>query len=892
MNGHEPSANILVVDDSLLSQHILKNLLTNAGYGIHLESAPLDGLAFAQENLPDLILLDIQMPGSDGYEICERLKADERTRDIPVIFISVLNDLDERVRGFQVGGVDYITKPFQQEEVLARINTHINLRQAWSRLERQNWELQREIAARQKTEKALRQNRALLNVAGKMAKVGGWELIAATHEITWTEQTYHIHEVPLDYKPSLQGAINFYHPQDRAKLSHAIDRALEKGEPYDMEIRFITAKGRQIWTRSICVPVLTDGKATKLQGAFQDITQRKQDETALRMEHERFVVIMDSLDALVYVTDLKTHELLFMNAAFRKIVGDRVGEACWRVLQTGQTEPCAFCTNDKLVDVHGQPTGLYIWEFQNTLNGQWYHCRDRAIRWPDGRLARLEIATNITVRKQAEMELLKAKEKAEVASRAKSEFLANMTHELRTPLNAILGFSQILAKSPNLDPDEKSNVEVIKTSGEHLLNMINDVLDMSKIEAGRMLINKSVFDLYGLLDDLKTMFFLKASEKNLDLVFERHASVPRYLNTDENKLRQILLNLLANAIKYTHDGGVIMRVRRMPDAYIQKSPMKSRNIYLAFEIEDTGEGIAADKHHNIFNAFVQAGASRGGTGLGLSISKQFVRLMGGDLRVQSEVGQGSVFKFTIQAEKADNSEIKADPTEKRVIALAPNQPRRRVLIADHTPSNRSLLLKMLALRGLELRECENGPQAVSLWETWRPHLIFMDMDMPNKSGYHAASQIKQSEKGRDVKIIGLTASALDTDPHDAVSAKCDDFLMKPIREKDIFNLLSKHLGLVFVHESVEATEPKRTGGLENVLTAKRVNALPQELCLELKKAAQRTDPQASNLAIARIRECDPLLSEALADEIDKYRFDIIQNLFEKEKVCVKPKHLP
>ncbi|MCP4195879.1 MAG: response regulator, partial [Proteobacteria bacterium] len=267
---------VQIVDDKSENLKILMKILMEQDYEVRTSINGTLALKSIRANPPDLILLDIRMPGMDGFEVCGHLKADEHTRDIPVIFISALHETADKIRAFSIGGVDYVTKPFQEEEVLARVSTHLSLRKAQQRIEVQNRHLQEEIAERQRIEDTLHQSRDILNATGKMARVGGWELDAETLEMTWTEQTYRIHEVPLDHKPLLQKAINFYHPEDRDMLSHAIQRALENGEPYDMEIRFITAKGRHLWTRSICEPVLAGGKVTRLKGTFQDITDYKQ----------------------------------------------------------------------------------------------------------------------------------------------------------------------------------------------------------------------------------------------------------------------------------------------------------------------------------------------------------------------------------------------------------------------------------------------------------------------------------------------------------------------------------------------------------------------------------------------------------------------------------------
>ncbi len=333
--------------------------------------------------------------------------------------------------------------------------------------------------------------------------------------------------------------------------------------------------------------------------------------------------------------------------------------------------------------------------------------------------------------RQAE-ELKKAKSTADAANRAKSNFLAHMSHELRTPLNAILGFTQLMHRDGSLSEEHQQYLDIVSRSGKHLLKLINDVLKMSKIEAGRINLNESNLDLYRLLDTLKEMLQLKAYAKGLQLIFECDPKVPQYVRTDESKLSQVLLNLLGNAIKFTKQGQIHLRVLSVnshcPLAK-DKEPIVRENgkMTIRFEVEDTGPGIAPDELKKLFEPFEQTQTglkSIEGTGLGLPISKSFVQLMGGAIAVSSQPGVGSIFSFDIQVNPVHELVEKiSQAIGRKVISLAPRQPTYRILIAEDNPTDRLLLVKLLSNLGFDVRSAQDGQEVLAVWSHWEPHLI-------------------------------------------------------------------------------------------------------------------------------------------------------------------------
>ncbi|WP_426548704.1 ATP-binding protein [Dapis sp. BLCC M126] len=464
-----------------------------------------------------------------------------------------------------------------------------------------------------------------------------------------------------------------------------------------------------------------------------------------------------------------------------------------------------------------------------------------------------------------------AKDKAEVANEAKSSFIANMSHELRSPLNAILGFAQIMTHSQTLPKEHLENISIISRSGEHLLTLINNVLDLSKIEAGRITLNQKNFDLHRLLNDIEDMLYLKAEEKGLQLIVEHTNEVPQYICTDELKLRQVLINIINNAIKFTSQGGISLRVG-------QKYP-PSNPTRIIFEVEDTGAGIAAEELDKLFEAFTQTETGKQaqeGTGLGLPISRKFVQLMGGDIHVTSQVNKGTIFTFEIEATIVTESEVvERQIPQRRIIALEPNQPRFRILIVDDKPLNRQLLIKLLSPLGFELKQAVNGQEAIEIWDDWQPQLIWMDMRMPVMDGYEATKQIKATTKGQATAIIALTASVLEEEKVVVLSAGCDDFMRKPFREADIFNKMAEYLGVRYVYEESEIKPKEKEETVASI--EQKIRVLSEELKKQLKDGLLTGNlPELAN-TIAKISKSDNSLAEAIQKYCDGFEYEKILN---------------
>lgn len=458
-------------------------------------------------------------------------------------------------------------------------------------------------------------------------------------------------------------------------------------------------------------------------------------------------------------------------------------------------------------------------------------------------------------------ELMLSKAQAEEANRAKSVFLANMSHELRTPLNAILGFAQLLNHNTSLSEESRHHVATIRRAGQHLLALINDVLDISRVESGRSTIEKKPFDLSDMLTNIEEMILGLAQNKGLIFQIEHANDLPAYVEGDGQRIKQILINLLGNAIKYTERGSVQLRVER-------------EHGIIRFEVSDTGPGIDSVDHERIFHPFFQTaeGIAKGeGTGLGLAISREYAQMMGGSLELNSQLGFGCVFTLRLPLPEAELPVFKS--TSGRVIGLEEGQEGWRILVVDDKRDNRELVKQLLENVGFEVRTANDGRQALDLYENWQPSLIWMDMRMPVLDGYAATQQIRSLPGGERVKIVALTASAFEEDRQRVLDVGCNAMIRKPLDEDQLFEVMGDLLGVRYRYAEVLAASPL---ALELDLSS-----LPVSWLKELKEAADDLDLKKAEHIVVQLQTINPELAAALNVLVQGFRFDQIALLCSK-----------
>lgn len=1230
---------ILIVDDTKTNLRYLSLVLSAHGYDTQIAMEGSTALQLARTALPDLILLDVNLPILSGFEVCTALKADPLTQGVPVIFISALDEVLDKVQAFEVGGVDYITKPFQTGEVLARVDHHVTIQQLQRQLQAQNARLQQEMQDRQRVlqerqqvevalqtseekftkvfraspspiaittlvdgrfievnesfldltgyglpdlihrtvqdlelwvdpdrhaqmirqvhahgavrdqelelrtrsaqirsllvsiepiqfgqipaalyvasdfterkrlEQSLRdreqrlrqQNLALVNLAKKTTSrekdlslalqqitetaahtlgtdrasiwlyttsgttlqcvdlferstashTQGQELAAdryphyfqalqtdrliATHTaqqdprtqelradyldplgisalmdasiqlsgkwvgVICLERTQQAHPWTMEdqnfvssvadlvsltlesyerqraeaalqlaeeryrrifesavegiylistegyyfnLNPALAHICGYHSPDemlqqlrdpryhlyvDLKRRAQFLAAVAKQGMVQGFESQIRRQDGSIIWiSESAHVITEVEGRATLCQGMIQDITERKQIEEALRASEAQYRHLVQTANSIILRWDVGAR-IRFLNEFGQRFFGFQESEILGRSLLgtiVPDSEATRYSLQTMIADIPHHPDAYLTTEDECTLRtGErvWIRWSNKPLLDRKGRLKEiLAIGTDATQRRQTEEQLHRAKEAAEIASQAKSQFLANVSHELRTPLNIILGFTQLLSKDLAVNPEQREQINIIHRSGEQLLGLITDILELSTIEAGQIPLRPSQFDLYHLLATSEHMLQLKASAKGLKLKVERSERVPRWVEADQSKLQQILLTFVEQIILFTQvgqvslsiDGGEIQpRPERIGVDHSHPS-LDPKSQLLRVEIWSSDLKVSEAELERMFDGFVLSELGRQarlGSGLGISISGQYIALMGGRAQVvQSGSQRGLGFEIRVGVVEGHQEEPELP---RWVIGLEPNQPAYRILVVDDLWENRQLVVKVLAPLGFEVREAANGQQAIGLWESWRPHLIWMDMRMPGMDGYEATwqikarSQIPMEEEEIKPVVIAITASVTEEERLAMVGVGCDDMVAKPFADQVLLDKVAKHLGVRYVYQESRVAVAHPLGerarsrstapsGSEYALLSYSTDAedhplpdlsmLPQEWVAELRRLAIRAQGKQILAWLEQLPEAEQEVARSLSDLVHAFHFETLIDLTQSD----------
>lgn len=750
-----------------------------------------------------------------------------------------------------------------------------------------------DISDRQSALRERKRAEERLRLVLKAAKFGTWECDFSTGHLLQNDMSEIYGLAPGQTHKTYEEWKAQVHPDDRDWMQAEFDRAIQKAGEFSLEFRIVRPDETVRWTLIIGTVVhASAGQPLYAYGIAADITDRKLVEVEQKAQKDFLRQVIDVVPNNIFVKN-REGQLLVVNQASAAIHGTTVEamigkrETDFNPNFTPEQLKEFLTVNQQVMQTRQPHIDLAQVIMSATGETRWYQTIVSPLtNINDEVIGVVGATTDVTTLKQIEQALQQAKEAAEAANTAKSIFLANISHELRTPLNVILGFAQVMQRDPLLSPEQRENLQIIRRSGDHLLGLINNVLDLSKIESGRITLDESGVDLIDLVRSLEQMFAHRAEAKGLRLSVEFTADLPQYMTLDANKLRQVLINLLSNAIKFTEKGHVKLFVSGMdsrssglhtqpldPRSTDDQRQLKDRPLLLHFEVTDTGIGIAPSELETIFSAFVQTQAGKispDGTGLGLTISRRFVQLMGGDITVQSTPGQGSTFAFTVPVHQTHSAETSLTASSCQVIRLAPNQPTYRILVVDDQPENRRLLVRLLTQIGLDVREAANGQEAVMQWQHWQPHLIYMDIRMPLMNGYEATQQIRATTLDAQAPIIiALTAQASRSDRSLALSSGCNDYLSKPFQEEVLFNKMAEHLGLEYLCAMEQTTIQNEAA---QSLSPSDLYVMPSSWIAELRHAAQLCDDNGIENLIEQIPAEHAFLSKGLHQLVRSYSF--------------------
>lgn len=887
---------ILYVDDDEANLSSFR-FMFRKWYTVHTATSAEAGMELLREHDIPVVISDQRMPGTTGVEFLDQVRAE--FPDTVRMILTGYSDIEAIIEAINKCRVHYyLKKPWHEREIRAVIEggleivelQHRNLemvedlRNAKNQLEHRTADLEREVKERQRQADELRRSGERLALATRAANVGVWDWEIESNTLIWDDSLYELYSLKKeDFSGAYEAWRQTLHPDDLQRVEDEVKAALAGDQNFDTEFR-ILRRGEVAHIRGIgTVQHDESGKPVRMLGVNWDVTSeyraKEQYRRVLQTAIDGFWIVdtegrfIDVNDAYCAMVGYRREELLQMRIPDIEAI-ERPEETASRIAKIIETGSDRFETRHRRKDgtiIDVQVSVQRSQERSGTLVVFVQDITSRKAAERELRGLNEELERRVAQRTE---ELQRARNAADAANQAKSIFLANMSHEIRTPMNAILGFTQLLTQKGGLSPTQTSYLDTISRSGQHLLALINDILEMSKIESGRITLNPVDCDLPGILDDLESMFRIRCEARGLQLVCDRTADFPHHVNTDQAKLRQVLINLLSNAVKFTAAGTVTLRA-----SVIQESA-KDDPLQLHFEVEDTGPGIAQEDQGRLFKKFEQTRTgitTGGGTGLGLAISREYVRMLGGDISFTSEVGKGSVFRFSVPVARKSGAATSPSPLPGHIKSLRPGQSEVRVLVVDDNRENRNLARLLLQKVGFQVKEAPDGAEGVALWQQWQPHAVLMDMIMPVMDGYEATRKIKSMPGGRDTPVIAVTAKAFKEDEEEIRAAGADDYVRKPVRLQEVLEKLKLHLGLEY-----EYTGRQRPPATTKDTSATLVTAadLPSNLRGQLRDASVGADLVRLNQLVEQVAQIAPELADQLRSLVQNFDFEAIEKLFD------------
>jgi len=610
-----------------------------------------------------------------------------------------------------------------------------------------------------------------------------------------------------------------------------------------------------------------------------EIQERKKFESALRENELRFKSLFEYAHASIFI--MKKNIFIDCNQLALKMFDCERSDIIGSSIENFTSEKQPDGKNSKeiikekiLLASKGQPQIFEWWYLRRDCSFFDAQCSLNRVRLGDEFYLQL-IVSDISELKKIQHELMFAKEAAETANKAKSIFLANMSHEIRTPMNAILGFAQVMKRDKNLSSVQKNNIEIINRSGEHLLYLIDHILEMSKIEAGKITVKETIFDVYGLFNDIELMFKFKAESKNLFFDLLIINEIPRFLISDPGRIRQILVNLLSNAFKFTSNGGIKI--------LIASEKLNTSKLKLIFDVIDTGPGISEAEKEKLFIPFSQTdvGIQSGvGTGLGLTICKRYVNSMNGEITLEDSE-KGAHFKFYIEASIPSEKEVYEQETiaPRQIKELLPEYKGKKILIAEDEEDSRNLLRELLADVGFEIETAFNGLDCITKWKQFEPELIMMDLRMPVMNGYEATQEIRKSENiNSSLPIIAITASVFKEEYSKVISSGLSDLVRKPFNTDKLLEVIKKHLNVDYLYIQDNSSSefshliPKISEVNNSVSDNLLSHKIPENILTELKSALSMADFDNITKQIEQIKNIDSQLYIRLTNLAENFEY--------------------